>query len=63
MFKIILTTTEYFNGAVISTDAVQYSRRYKTRKAAERNAARMCETVTMPGSPVKYITVAEVRHA
>ena len=63
MFKIILTTTEYFNGQVIHTDSAQYYRRYKTRTAAERNAIRMCETVSMPGSPVKYITVAEVHNA
>lgn len=66
MFKIIITTDEYMNGQRISTDSAPYYRSYKTRKAAEKNAARMGEIIQVPGSPLKYVTVAEVvevRHA
>ncbi|HGW3051005.1 TPA: hypothetical protein ACNP65_004909 [Escherichia coli] len=30
-------------------------------KTAELKAAEMCETISMKGSPVKYVTTAEVR--
>ncbi|EHK3590662.1 hypothetical protein ACI5ME_000182 [Salmonella enterica subsp. enterica serovar Minnesota] len=62
MFEIILTTTEYLNGNPIRTESTPYYRRYKVRQTAERHAARMSETVSLKGSPVKYVTVAEVRH-
>ena len=61
-YEIILTTTEYFNDRSVRTESVLYWRRYKSRKAAEHKASEMCETITMKGSPVKYVTVAEVRH-
>ncbi|EMS1340522.1 hypothetical protein WKL52_000289 [Salmonella enterica] len=63
MFEIILTTTEYFNGNPVRTESALYYRRYKTRKAADSNAARMNKTISLKDTPVKYVTVAEVRHA
>ncbi|EAM4785587.1 hypothetical protein LWV78_002616 [Salmonella enterica] len=62
MFEIILTTTEYLNGNPTRTESTPYYRRYKVRQTAERHATRMNETVSLKGSPVKYVTVAEVRH-
>ncbi|HEL8025745.1 TPA: hypothetical protein UZ441_001093 [Escherichia coli] len=62
MFEIILTTTEYLNGVYVSKDVATWHRRYKSRKTAERKAAEMCETVSVKGSPLKYVTVAEVHH-
>ncbi|HBC3225634.1 TPA: hypothetical protein ACHGD4_000003 [Escherichia coli] len=62
MFEIILTTTEYLNGVFVSKEVATWHRRYKSRKTAERKAVEMNETISVKGSPVKYITIAEVRH-
>ncbi|HFW4798939.1 TPA: hypothetical protein ACIBS5_004423 [Salmonella enterica subsp. diarizonae serovar 60-67:z35:-] len=62
MFEIILTTTQYINGKPVATESAPFYRRYKSRQTAERRAANMSATVTVKGSPVKYITVAEVHH-
>ncbi|AUM09799.1 hypothetical protein [Escherichia coli] len=60
-YEIVLTTTEYFNDKPVRAESVLYWRCYKSRKTAERKAAVMCETIAMKGSPVKYVTTAEVR--
>lgn len=54
-YEIIISTTEYRN------DVSVWHRRYKSRKTAELKAAEMCETISMKGSPVKYVTTVEVR--
>lgn len=63
MFEIILTTTEYFNNQPVWTESAPFYRRYKTRQTAESKAAALRETISIKGSPVKYVTVTEVRHA
>lgn len=62
MYEIILTTTEYRNGVPVSAETATWHRRYKSRQTAARKASEMCETITVKGSPVKYITIAEVCH-
>ncbi|HAW1514507.1 TPA: hypothetical protein JLM64_001974 [Escherichia coli] len=62
MFEIILTTTEYRNNVFVGKEIATWHRRYKSRKTAESKAATFNETICMAGSPVKYVTVAEVRH-
>lgn len=39
-----------------------YYRRYKSRKASERKAAELSETISIQDSLVKYITTAVIRH-
>ncbi|WP_097340955.1 hypothetical protein [Escherichia coli] len=62
LFEIILTTTEYRNDVFVGKETATWHRRYKSRKTAERKATTLNETISMVGSPVKYVTVAEVRH-
>ncbi|WP_156293257.1 hypothetical protein [Serratia oryzae] len=60
MFKILITTTEYFNGKPTRTESAQYYRQYKTSKAARNKAAQLNETVQAAGSPLKYVTTTKV---
>ena len=61
MFEIILTTTEYRNDVSVSALSATLYRRYKSRQTAARKASEMCETITVKGSSVKYVTTAEVQ--